>query len=680
MGHQHRNRVSLPADHGSVVRARRLVQATLREAGLEELAVDAVLLTSEVCENAVLHAGTGFDLELTLADGEVTVAVTDRGPTALEHRRAVPAASGSRAASHGRGLLLVEQIASAWGTRHDLTGHQVWFTLGRDGAEPTAPDGAVDPVLGDGTVEVDGHWPDPSASRWLLHLPTVRTGSVGTAALITELTRRLCDVLSADGAEVWVDYADGRGSVRLSEYGVSNGAGSVTAALPLPPPLHGRLVVHHGDPSRDAFELAELTAHRVGMTVESDWVRGEAARRRSWTSYLAETSELLAQSLDVRLTSAIVPQLVVPRLGRWCAVHLVDSRGRPVLAAATHADEAALPQLREDLAPGRFPELARLLSAARRGDSTVVGLSAPAACVAAPLAAHGQGLGVLTVGRPAGRAHSSEEVVLIADVARRAALAIDNAQRNAEHVATSQALQEALLPRALPTGHGVEFAAAYLPATTGADVGGDFYDVLELADGHWIASIGDVCGKGARAAARAGQVRDMLRVLARAGNTLSGALELLNDVLLDTGRPDQYCTVATTSIRRCGPDEPPGLDLELVLAGHLRPFLVRANGNGRFVGQVGTAAGLIEDFVVAPEPLRLHPGDALVTFTDGVTERRQGWEQFGDDRLAATLVAVAGGSATELADALRDAVDRFSGSPQRDDLAVLVIRAQQAAG
>lgn len=673
------NQVRLPADHQSVIRARRLVRTALHGTGLDDLIMDAVLLTSEVCENAVLHAGTSFDLELTVSGDEVTVAVTDHGSAALENHRARPTEPGSRATTHGRGLLLVERIASAWGTRHDGTGHQVWFTLSRSPAAPTC---LAEPAPDAG--EHNGHWPDVDTSRWLLHLPTGLGTAVGAQASVLELTRRLGDVLGAVGAEVWVDYGDGAGGHRLSGYGqLADPATSppLTVPLPLPVPLQGQLVVCPGPTaglSQAAVELAELTAQRVAMSVESDWVHGEALRRHSWTTYLAETSELLAQSLDVRLTSAMVPQLVVPRLGRWCSVHLADGRGRPVLVAATHADEAALPQLRAELAADRFPEMVRFLAAVRRGHTAVAGLNTPAPCVVVPLTAHSGGFGAIVVGRPVGRSHSSEEVMLVADVARRAALAIDNARRSAEQVATSQALQESLLPRALPTAEDVEFAAAYVPVTRGADVGGDFYDVISLDAGHWIASIGDVCGKGARAAARAGQVRDVLRVLARAGHPLAAALALLNDVLLDTGQPDQYCTVATMSIRRRTtrrPSEPGVLDLELVLAGHLRPFLVRANGTGRFVGQVGTAAGLIADFVVAPEALRLYPGDALVAFTDGVTEHRQGSEQFGDDRLAEVLTAAAGGTASQLVDAVRDAVQQFSTAPQRDDLAVLVVRA-----
>ena len=99
-------------------------------------------------------------------------------------------------------------------------------------------------------------------------------------------------------------------------------------------------------------EPAEAVAQRVAMAIESAWLRGVDQRRRAWMAYLAETSELLAQSLDVDLAVAVVPQVVVPRLGLWCAVHLVDPLGRLRLAALTHADEERLPEPRHPPAHG----------------------------------------------------------------------------------------------------------------------------------------------------------------------------------------------------------------------------------------------------------------------------------------------------------------------------------------
>src|SRR4051812_41100520 len=141
----------------SIRRIRRMTHDTLAEAAgevaggraaghgddLPDFADDVVLLTSELCENAVLHAGTAFELAVLADDDEVTVAVTDRGPGALELHLAEPRPRYGRAATHGRGLSLIAQLATTWGTRHDADGgHTVWFTVARrpaSAAEPAAP-------------------------------------------------------------------------------------------------------------------------------------------------------------------------------------------------------------------------------------------------------------------------------------------------------------------------------------------------------------------------------------------------------------------------------------------------------------------------------------------------------------------------------------------------------------
>ncbi|MGH8966980.1 MAG: ATP-binding protein, partial [Actinomycetes bacterium] len=111
-------RAQFPGDAGAPTAARRFVRAMLAKARRDDVTDDAVLLASELCENAVLHAGTGFTIELVVADGgAVTVTVTDQGTLAMELRRA--------GQPDGRGLALIAGVADAWGTRHDRHGHQV---------------------------------------------------------------------------------------------------------------------------------------------------------------------------------------------------------------------------------------------------------------------------------------------------------------------------------------------------------------------------------------------------------------------------------------------------------------------------------------------------------------------------------------------------------------------------
>jgi sigma-B regulation protein RsbU (phosphoserine phosphatase) len=184
-----------------------------------------------------------------------------------------------------------------------------------------------------------------------------------------------------------------------------------------------------------------------------------------------------------------------------------------------------------------------------------------------------------------------------------------------------------------------------------------------------------VCGKGARAAARTGLVRDVLRVLVREGRSLSEAVATLNDVMMEAADPLQFCTLATAIVHRTHPPESPGLMVELLLAGHLQPVLVRADGRAELVGEFGTAVGLIPVVRMGCSQHRLGPGDTLLFYTDGVTERRRGREQFGPERLLDVAAKAAGQPAAQLVAAVQEAVERFSAAPLDDDVAMVAVRA-----
>ena len=639
--------------------------------GLDPEVTDtAVLLASELAENAVLHAGTEFELSVDVDEASLTVTVTDRGSGPLEAHLAEPRRRYGRAASHGRGLGLIASLAAAWGTHHNADGrHAIWFTLTSTPTEPE-PAPAAPPDRPPRRVS-------PEQARRLLHVPAGLADRLQPLELVEELVRRLRDVLDVRAVAVVVDEGDGGGAAELARAGPAGGTVVLDVALPVTPPLRGSIRLLGPPSDRDGGEdLVELVAYRVAMAVESRWLRAVDQRRRAWMAYLAEASELLGQSLSVELAVAVVPQVVVPRLGRWCAVYLSDA-GTQRLAALTHADEDELPELRAALdpaaRPGPAPELRALLDSPAP-EAAPVRIATPTDGLAVSLRSRGTTIGTLLVGRPDGRPHAPEDVVLVADIARRAALAVQNAQSAAAHVAVSQALQQALLPRALPSAAGIDLASEYVPASRGTDVGGDFYDVLTLDSGQLLVSIGDVCGKGARAAARTGLVRDVLRVLVRGGRGLAEAVHLLNEVMMEAADALQFCTLATALVRRDG-DGSGGLAVELLLAGHERPVVVRADGRVEQIGEYGTAVGLLPKMLVEVTTHRLEPGDTLLLYTDGVTERRRGKEQFGPERLLALAARTAGRPARQVVAAVRDAVERFSPDPATDDVALLAVRA-----
>ena len=677
-------RIRLAPDARSPGVARRMIVAALTEAGHDAVADTVILLASELCENSVLHAGTEFDVTLRIDAAEVVVTVSDRGAGPLEQHLSQPRRRYGRAAAHGRGLQLLSKLATAWGTRHEQDGtHSTWFSvaIGEPAFAPALPAPAAEPNV----VPV---LPSERVRR-LLHLPSDLAGRLDAGELVAELVRRLWEVLDAEAVVVEVDEGDGSGpriiarSGPMPEVGPSSAAATIVA-LPTTAPLRGSLLVRHHDgavPPPDSADLAELVANRVAMAVESAWLRDVDQRRRAWLAYLADTSELLGQSLDVELTVAVVPQVVVPRLGAWCAVHLLDDAGRLRLAALTHADEERLPELRAALEGlNRSAELRAGLAELLSGTLGPVRFTVPTDGVAVPLTSHGTTTGTLSVGRPVDRPHGPEDVALIADVARRAALAVHNAQVTAAHVRVSQALQRALLPRALPVVEGLDLAAQYLPASTGSDVGGDFYDVYPLGAARWLVAIGDVCGTGAGAAARTGLMRDVLRVLVREGRPLVRAIELLNDVMLESGDPLQFATLAAALVSM---REPAGggreLEVQLVLAGHLQPLVVRPDGRVDLVGEHGTAVGLVERLDLTCTTHVLGPGDTLLLYTDGVTERRRGDEQFGVERLRRAGGAAAGRPAARLLTVVRAALGRFTTSPHDDDIALLALRAEPSA-
>ncbi|SCL58367.1 Serine phosphatase RsbU, regulator of sigma subunit [Micromonospora citrea] len=677
---EHVRRVRLPADRRTPAAARALVRSVLTEAHLDELVNEALLLTTELSTNAVEHARTELDVEVVADPVGLTVTVSDfaAGPVdELTVGVRNDTTNIDEVSERGRGLLLVDHFASRWGTTYLPTGKGVWFRLDRPGpsgdGEPqavgrTAPGAAT---AGGGAAATSGH-PAPSAGAMseLMQTTPDPYAEDPLPDFATSLLTRVAEMVGAAGGTVRLDRGDGQGAQVLARYGRQPRPGNELIRVPLSVhrPYGGELELDAA-PSAYARPLAVLMAERLSLHLENDRLRRADVRRQAWLTFLAEASELLAQSLDVELTMALVPQLVVPRLGQWCAVHTTDEWGRLRLAAASHADESMLPQLHKVLQEtGPESVQARLREASRNG--TQMPLGAPMEGFALPLIARGQRLGTLAVGRHQRHRHDPDEVAVLEDVARRAALAIENARIHAERRRVAQTLQQSLLPPVLPVVEGIGFAAEYVPTGGDADVGGDFYDVVPLPDGRWLVVVGDVSGKGVQAATVTGLVRDVIRVLVGDGKPLPEALARVNETLVERGG-GRYCTLALAAV---GPGDGAQLDVSLHLAGHDRPVLLRSAGGATFVGTGGTALGLLDSIASPTAQVPLDPGDSLVFYTDGVTERRRGRELFGTDRLRDAAAPLAGYSADVVAARLRSTALGFSAEAPRDDIAILVLR------
>lgn len=487
--------------------------------------------------------------------------------------------------------------------------------------------------------------------------------------LLRLLMPHLATGRTAPGITVELDRADGRGLVTLAAAGRPPGEPSAAERVPLllSLPWTGDIVVPAGAAAH-ARTLCRLAAQRLGTVLELERLRDADLRRREWLTYLIEVGDLLAHSIDTSLTEALIPRLIVPRLGDWCALLTTADSGQPGVSAVAHLEESAASNM---LSPHH--ELGRRLRSAELTDAMATGstvlLPEPPACLVVPLLAHGHQLGALAIGHAG--TPDAETVTIAEEVARRAATALDNAHVHDERRQIARILQEALLPEAFPELPGVDVGARYLPTGQHAEVGGDMYDVIALPGGGCLAVVCDVAGKGIQAASVTGIVREVLRALIADGKPVAEALAALNTTM--HSRSDRHCTLALAEV--APPSKPRGdLAVTVYLAGHDQPILVRANGAVAPAGKWGTALGVVARVHCPPQRLTLHPGDALVFFTDGVTERRSGKDFFGHQRVLEAVAQLAGSPADVIADGLATMALNFSGESVRDDITVVAVR------
>lgn len=260
------------------------------------------------------------------------------------------------------------------------------------------------------------------------------------------------------------------------------------------------------------------------------------------------------------------------------------------------------------------------------------------------------------------------------DLARRAALALDHAKlfESSRHMAIT--LQRSLMPAALPAVQGIELAARYHAGGEGAEVGGDFYDVFPTENDGWAAVIGDVCGKGAEAAALSALARHSIRAANVDLRKPRRILNFVNQLVIQGNYSDRFITIAYCRMR----PEGECIRATVGLAGHPPPILIRADGSISAEGRSGTLIGVTTDPELTDQAVLFRPGDALVLYTDGVTEARGPLGRFGQKRLEATLAECRGMDAEQIAGHLEEVVLGFQTELSRDDTAILVIRVKPA--
>jgi integral membrane sensor domain MASE1 len=242
------------------------------------------------------------------------------------------------------------------------------------------------------------------------------------------------------------------------------------------------------------------------------------------------------------------------------------------------------------------------------------------------------------------------------------------AEETVEQIAGT--LQESLLPSRLPEVPGIDLAARFRPGGTGYRVGGDFYDVFASGYGSWVVVVGDVCGKGPRAAAVTGLARYTVRAGAVHEHRPSRVLAVLNDALLDERSPGELCTVACARLDRAGR----GFRVTCSNGGHPLPLVLRRNGTVEPIGPYGLVLGAEADARLVDTTVELHPADCLVLYTDGLTDAHAPAHILAPADVETLLGSCAGLSAGEIAERMYSATLGLSRAEPRDDIALVVLR------
>jgi serine phosphatase RsbU (regulator of sigma subunit) len=287
-----------------------------------------------------------------------------------------------------------------------------------------------------------------------------------------------------------------------------------------------------------------------------------------------------------------------------------------------------------------------------------------------PLVARRRTLGAMALVMAGDRSFTTEDVELARDLSRRAAMAMDNVRLYQQEHTVAETLQRSLLPE-LPEISGITAAAQYLSASSAADVGGDFYDLLHLPDGSIGLAIGDVVGHDVAAAAAMGHLRGLLR--ACAWDAADGDP---GEILGRVDRLVQGLHVAPMATMAYGNAERPVADgepwrLTLANAGH-PPLLLRGVDGSvqQLDGVTGLLIGIDAQHQRASITFELPVGSTIVAYTDGLIERPGEDLDQGIEALAARL-ADAPADATP-ADLCRHALGEHP--DRRDDVAVIAIR------
>ena len=455
----------------------------------------------------------------------------------------------------------------------------------------------------------------------------------------------------------------------------------------------GVLDVQSGE--ADAFDeedefILNTLADQIAVALETARLYA-AEQEEAWVlNALLQVAQNVAQARDLDEMLEVVVRLVPLLVGvEHCALFLREREGQafvPMHGYGSHWE--TLKGMRFD--PHDVPAFEQAVGQA--GPVAIVGSADPGEVPPSlreglgggsiwlfPLIAGGEVPSILALGLGRAGTHlTSRQQTILAGITNQAGIAIEEArlrreaaerQRLEQELAVAREIQRRLLPECCPDFPGWSLGVSWEAAR---QVGGDFYDFIQLPHGRLGIVIADVLDKGVPAALFMVLSRSLVRASAVSHASPAEALRRVNRLLIEDTRAEMFVSVFYGVI-----DLETG-EMRYASAGHNPPLLVRQDGQAQSLEAPGIILGVIEDAPLKERSVQLEVGDTLVLYTDGVTETiNLAEEEFGVERLAQVIAAHRSEEVGEIQRQVLAALKEFDqGQPPFDDLTLMVVRRQ----
>ena len=294
-----------------------------------------------------------------------------------------------------------------------------------------------------------------------------------------------------------------------------------------------------------------------------------------------------------------------------------------------------------------------------------------------PLAHRGDLNGILCLGNKLTRtSFSAEDARLLNVLSDQIAIALENidlyqAKMEKQHIekeiSVAREIQKMLLPYQIPQGKNFEISAMNIPSR---EVGGDYYDFIQLDDHHFGIAIGDISGKGIPGAMLMSNLQATLRASVWQFHEPADVMKRINNQIANTTSPEKFATFFYGIL------DSQKLTFTFTNAGHNYPVIKKRNGQSCHLTDGGLVIGVKPDFEYSQTTMRLFPGDTVVFYTDGITEALNPQiEEFGEQKLLDIIINYPYHSAEELRNYIYEEMIRFTqGESQYDDLTLIVLQ------